>query len=54
MGLLGTAEGVDGAGDEPHVGVARVPFGADAQVNPNETAAPAYPRQRTRVTMTAL
>ena len=44
----GSAEGVDGAGDEPHVGVARVPFGAGAQDNPNQTAAPAPPRQRAR------
>ena len=43
----GTAEGVAGAGDEPHVGVALVPSGADAQVNPNQTVAPAFPRQRT-------
>ena len=28
-------DGADDEGDEPHVGVARVPFWAGAQVNPN-------------------
>lgn len=44
----GPAEGADGAGGEPHVGVARVLFRAGAHVNPNQTAAPASPRQPTR------
>ena len=35
------AEGVDGSGDEPIVGVARVPFWALAPVNPNQTTVPA-------------
>ena len=33
---------------EPRVGMARVPFWAGAQVNPNDTAVPASPRQPTR------
>ena len=41
-------DGVDDEGDEPRVGVARVPFWADAQANPNQTAVPACPRQPTR------
>ena len=34
-------DGVDDEGDEPCMGVARVPFWAGAQVNPNQTAVPA-------------
>ena len=41
-------DGVDDEGDEPRVGVARVAFWAGAQVNPNQTAVPASPRQPTR------
>ena len=39
---------VDDEGDEPRVGVVRVPFWAGAPVNPNHTAVPASPRQPTR------
>ena len=39
---------VDDEGDEPRVGVARLPFWAGGQVNPNQTAVPASPRQPTR------
>ena len=39
-------DGVDGEGDEARVGVVRVPFWT--QVNPNQTAVPASPRQPTR------
>ena len=42
-------DGVDDEGDEPRVGVARVPFWAGAIVNPNQTAVvPASPRRPTR------
>ena len=41
-------DGVDDEGDEPHVDVARMPFWAGAEVNPNQTAVPASPRQPTR------
>ena len=37
-------DGVDGEGDEPRVGTARVPFWAGAQADPNQTAVPASPR----------
>ena len=47
-GADGTAEGVDGAGNEPRVGLTRIAFWAGAQVHPNKTAAPASPRQPTR------
>ena len=36
-------DGIDDEGDELRVGVARAPFGADAQVNHNQTAVPASP-----------
>ena len=41
-------DGVDDEGDQPGVGVARVPFWTGAQVNPNQTAVQASPRQPTR------
>ena len=41
-------DGVDDEGDEPRVGVARLPFWAGAQVNPNLTAVSASPRHPTR------
>lgn len=43
--LTALLKGLDGAGDEPLVGV---PFCAGAQVNLNRTAAPASPRQPPR------
>ena len=41
-------DGVDDEGDEPRVGAARAPFWAGAQVNPNQKAVPAHPRQPRR------
>ena len=41
-------DGVADEGDEPRMGVALVPLWAGAQVNPNQTAVPASPRQPTR------
>ena len=41
-------DGVADEGDEPRMGVALVPLWAGAQVNPNQTAVPASPRQLAR------
>ena len=46
--LVNGVDGVYDEGDEPGVGVARVPIWADAHVNPNQTAVPACPRQPAR------